>query len=81
MRQEGAVMKPGHKDLEAWARSDLDVMEDSQGNTIVKGLTLVEVKGGVGNRQRTGTSSTSPTTSAGHIQDKSRDDLVLLVWQ
>jgi hypothetical protein len=45
LRQEGAGMKPGQRDLESWAKSDLDVMEDSQGNTVVKGLTFVEVQG------------------------------------
>jgi hypothetical protein len=45
LRQEGALMKPGQRDLETWAKSDLDVMEDSQGNTVVKGLTFVEVGG------------------------------------
>ncbi len=36
--------RPAPQDLESWSRSDLDVMEDSHGVTIVKGLTLVEVK-------------------------------------
>ncbi|GFH14534.1 hypothetical protein HaLaN_10607 [Haematococcus lacustris] len=45
MRQEvGAGKALPRQAMEEWARSDLDVWEDTAGNTTVKGLTYIEVR-------------------------------------
>ncbi len=41
-------LQVGRREMEEWARSNLDVWEDTSGQTLVKDLTFIEVQWGRG---------------------------------